>query len=84
MSQRRVFKVVFVNQGKIYELYAKRVDQGSLYGFVEVADLQFDDRSTVVLDPSAEKQGRVFRRYLHLHTDARRGSDRRSGETWHR
>ncbi len=35
----RVFRVAFVNQGKVYEIYARRVRQGEFYGFVEAADL---------------------------------------------
>jgi len=34
LSRRRVYKVVFFNQGKVYELFAERVDSSHLYGFV--------------------------------------------------
>jgi hypothetical protein len=45
---KTLYKVTFLNHGKIYELYAGRVASGSLWGFTEVADLQFDvhDRGT--------------------------------------
>jgi hypothetical protein len=72
MSRRRIFKVIFVNQGKIYELYARRVDQGSLYGFVEVEELQFNERSAVVVDPAEERLKEEFagvtRTYLPMHS----------------
>ncbi|MBV2136437.1 MAG: DUF1820 family protein [Candidatus Thiodiazotropha sp. (ex Ctena orbiculata)] len=51
----RVFKVTFLNQGKVYEIFAKTVRQGELYGFVEVEGLIFQETSSVVVDPSAEK-----------------------------
>ncbi len=51
----RVFKVVFVNQGKVYEIYAKSVRQGELYGFIEVESLLFDQSSTLLVDPSEER-----------------------------
>jgi hypothetical protein len=51
----RVYRVVFLNQGKVYEVYAKRVQQGELYGFVEVEELIFEDASSVLVDPSEEK-----------------------------
>ncbi|MEW8508314.1 MAG: DUF1820 family protein [Candidatus Thiodiazotropha sp.] len=51
----RVYKVTFLNQGKVYEIFAKTVRQGELYGFVEVEDLIFKETSSVVVDPSAEK-----------------------------
>ena len=43
----RIFKVTFVNQGKVYEIYAEDVTQGSLFGFVEVRSLLFGERSKV-------------------------------------
>jgi len=51
----RVFRICFLNQGKVYEIYAKRVQQGELYGFVEVQDLLFDDSSKLLVDPSTER-----------------------------
>ncbi len=60
MSQRRIFKIIFINQGKIYELYARSVAQGALYGFVEVEELQFGERSAVVVDPSEERLKEEF------------------------
>jgi hypothetical protein len=53
--QMRVFRITFLNQGKVYEIYAKRVQQGELYGFVEVQDLLFEESSTVLVDPSTER-----------------------------
>ena len=55
-----MFKVVFVNQGKVYEIYAKSVRQGELYGFVEVENLLFDQSSTLLVDPSEERLKNEF------------------------
>ncbi|MCC7328607.1 MAG: DUF1820 family protein [Gammaproteobacteria bacterium] len=55
MSARRLYKISFVNQGKVYEVYARSVAQGSLFGFIEVEKLVFGTRSTVVLDPAEER-----------------------------
>lgn len=55
VAKKRIFKVVFVNQGKVYEIYARRVSQGDLYGFVQVEDLIFGEKSAVVIDPSEER-----------------------------
>jgi hypothetical protein len=51
----RVFRITFLNQGKVYEIYAKRIQQGELYGFVEVQDLLFEQSSKVLVDPSTER-----------------------------
>ena len=57
----RVFRICFVNQGKVYEIYAKRVQQGELYGFVEVRDLLFEDSSKLLVDPSTERLKTEFK-----------------------
>lgn len=54
-SRRRVYKVIFFNQGKVYELFAERVDSSHLYGFVEASGLFFDTDSKVVVDPTEER-----------------------------
>jgi hypothetical protein len=55
MASSHIFKIMFVNQGKVYEVYARKVGQGRLFGFVEVEDLTFGERSAVLLDPGEER-----------------------------
>lgn len=55
MAQDHLYRVRFVNQDKVYEIYAKSVYQGDLYGFVIVEELVFDTQTVVVVDPSEEK-----------------------------
>ena len=43
MAEKRVYKVVFSNHGTIYEVYARNVHQGALYGFIEVEGLLFGE-----------------------------------------
>ena len=50
-----LFRVRFVSQDQVYELYAKRVFQSDLLGFVALEGFVFDTATTVVLDPSEEK-----------------------------
>lgn len=54
-QSRSVYRIIYVNQGKIYEIYAHKVKQGELYGFVEIEDLIFGAQSKMVVDPSEEK-----------------------------
>ena len=55
MASSHIFKIMFVNQGKVYEVYARKVGQGRLFGFIEVEGLVFGTRSAVLLDPGEEK-----------------------------
>jgi len=63
-----LYKVTFLNHGKIYELYARSVSSGSLWGFTEIAGLVFDVHEGVVVDPTEERLRDEFgnTRVLHL------------------
>ncbi len=73
--KRSVFKVVFFNQGKVYEVYAKGVSQSGMYGFVEVEGLIFGERSAVLVDPAEERLKSEFegvsRTYIPMHAVVR-------------
>ena len=72
MAASHIFKVLFVNQGKVYEIYARKVSHGNLFGFIEVEELVFGERSSVVVDPGEEKIKAEFnevkRTYLPMHS----------------
>jgi hypothetical protein len=74
---------MFVNQGKVYEIYARKVSHGGLFGFVEVEELVFGERSTVVLDPAEERIKSEFagvkRSYLPLQSIVRIDEVRKQG-----
>ncbi|HHJ40247.1 MAG: hypothetical protein AXA67_06905 [Methylothermaceae bacteria B42] len=71
MATKQIFKVAFVNQNQVYEIYAKRVYQGDLYGFVVVEDFVFGEASSIVVDPSEEKLKAEFenvkRSFIPMH-----------------
>lgn len=83
MAASHIFKIMFVNQGKIYEVYARKVSHGGLFGFVEIEELVFGERSSVVLDPGEERIKSEFagvkRSYLPLHSVLRIDEVRKQG-----
>jgi len=50
-----IYKITFLNKGEVYEVFVKQVYQSELYGFIEVEDYVFNERTQVVVDPSEEK-----------------------------
>ncbi len=72
MATSHIFRIMFVNQGKVYEVYARKVSHGELFGFIEVEELVFGERSSVVLDPSEERIKGEFdgvkRSFLPMHS----------------
>ena len=71
MPARELYKVIFVNQGKVYEIYARSIDQGSLFGFIEIEELVFGERTSLVVDPSEERLKTEFesvkRTFIPMH-----------------
>lgn len=64
----KLYKVTFLNHGRVYELYAGRVSSGVLWGFAEVADLVFDVHDGLLIDPTEERLRNEFgnTKVLHL------------------
>ncbi|GAB5497956.1 MAG: DUF1820 family protein [Pseudohongiellaceae bacterium] len=54
-NSSEIYKITFLNKGQVYEVFVKHVYQSDLYGFIEIEDFVFDERSQVVVDPSEEK-----------------------------
>jgi hypothetical protein len=71
-DHKKIFKVVFFSQGQVYEVYAKSVGQGGLFGFVEVEGLLFGEKTSAIVDPSEESLKREFdgveRTYIPMHS----------------
>ncbi|MGD2117497.1 MAG: DUF1820 family protein [Chromatiales bacterium] len=56
----KIFRISFINQGKVYQLHAESVQQADLYGFVQLSGLIFGETSSVVIDPAEEKLKNEF------------------------
>ena len=70
-AAKHIYRVAFINQGKVYEIYCRKVGQGGLFGFIEIEDMQFGARTSVVVDPGEDKLKSEFegvkRTYIPLH-----------------
>ena len=61
MSKKGIYKILFIQTGEIYEIYAKSIYQSDMYGFIEVEDYLFDQNSQIVVDTSEEKLKNEFK-----------------------
>ncbi len=72
MKKSVLFKITFVNQESIYEVYARSVTESSLFGFLEVEELVFGEQTALVVDPSEERLKMEFsgvhRTYIPIHS----------------
>ena len=75
MSKKPIYKVIFHNQGKIYEIYARNVQQGAIFGFIEIEKLVFGEKNALVVDPTEENLksefNHVTRTYIPMHSVVR-------------
>ncbi len=71
MSEDTIFRISFLNHGEIYEIFARSVGQGGLFGFVEIEELIFGERTKIVIDTSEERLKTEFegvhRTYIPMH-----------------
>lgn len=72
MAKQPTYRVVFYNQGQIYEVFARQIYQSDLMGFIEVEDFVFGERTQVIVDPAEEKLKTEFsgvkRSYIPMHS----------------
>ena len=72
MSEVPIFRVIFMNQNEVFEIYARQIYQSEMFGFIEVEEFMFGERSQMVVDPSEERLKAQFsgvkRTYIPMHS----------------
>ncbi len=67
MNESILYKIIFFNRSKVYELYARDVFSSDIYGFICVAELVFDNKQRIVIDPAEDKIRDEFANVNILH-----------------
>jgi len=60
MANQPVYKVIFQNGSQVFEVFARQIYQSDMWGFVEVEEFVFGERSQILVDPSEEKLKNEF------------------------
>lgn len=72
MSKKSLYRITFANQEAIYEIYARKVCESEMFGFLEVEDFVFGENTSLVVDPSEERLKIEFndvkRTYIPMHS----------------
>ena len=81
---KSVYKIIFIQLGEIYEVFAKQIYQSDMYGFIEVEEYIFNKDKQLVVDPSTEKLKKEFakveRSYIPMNAILRIDEVRETGE----
>lgn len=55
MTNHVLYRITFAYLDAVYEIYAQKMSESSLFGFLEVEDFVFGENSDLVVDPSEER-----------------------------
>ncbi|MAV17147.1 MAG: DUF1820 family protein [Gammaproteobacteria bacterium] len=84
MNMKSVYKIIFIQLGEIYEVFAKQIYQSDMYGFIEVEEYIFNKDKQLVVDPSSEKLKNEFseveRSYIPINAILRIDEVKEGGE----
>ena len=83
MKSKSVYKIIFMQLGEVYEVFAKQIFQSDMYGFIEVENYIFNKDKQLVVDPSSEKLKNEFsdvqRSYIPMNAIIRNGGRTEDG-----
>ena len=84
MAKKTTYRITFHNQGKVFEVFARNVHQSGIFGFIEIEDIIFGEKTTVVVDPSEEHLKSEFagvtRTYIPMHSVIRIDEVEKAGQ----
>ena len=67
MSGKSIYKISFINQDKVYEVYARQVGPSGIMGFIEIAEMVFGEKSSLLVDPGEESLKSEFKGVKRSH-----------------
>lgn len=61
MNKKKLYRLTFLTHwGSVCEVYARNINEGEIYGFIEVEDFIFGENTSVVIDPAEERLKNEF------------------------
>lgn len=71
MPKKSLYRLIFANQDVVYEIYARKIVESELFGFLEVEEFAFGETTSLVVDPSEERLklefNHVKRTFIPIH-----------------
>jgi hypothetical protein len=55
MSNKSLYRISFTYLDAIYEMYARKIHESDMFGFIVIEDFVFGEETTLVLDPAEER-----------------------------
>ncbi len=71
MTNKILYRVTFAYLDAVYEIYAQKVGESEMFGFLVVEDFVFGENTSLVVDPAEERLKLEFnsvkRTYIPMH-----------------
>ena len=61
MAEQYIFKVNYISDEEVYEIFCESVSASDMYGFICLEDFIFGEASHLVIDPSEERIKNEFK-----------------------
>lgn len=55
MTSKTLYRILFTHIDSIYEIYARKIHESDMFGFLLVEDFVFGENTSLVVDPSEER-----------------------------
>lgn len=72
MTNKTLYRVTFAYLDAVYEIYARKIHESDMFGFLVVEDFVFGENTALVVDPSEERLKLEFngvkRTYIPMHS----------------
>ena len=72
MANKTLYRVTFAYLDSVYEIYAHKIHESDMFGFLVVEDFVFGENSSLVVDPSEERLKLEFngvkRTFIPMHS----------------
>ncbi|ATW01959.1 hypothetical protein CCU22_01980 [Candidatus Legionella polyplacis] len=83
MLKKSLYRITFSNQDVVYEIYASKISESEIFGFIEVEDFIFGETTSFIVDPSEERLkiefGSVLRTFIPMNSIFRIDEVRKRG-----
>lgn len=55
MTNKTLYRITFANLDAVYEIYARKIHESDMFGFLVAEDFVFGENTSLVVDPAEER-----------------------------
>ena len=55
MAHKTLYRITFATLDDVYEIYARKIHESDMFGFILIEDIVFGENTSLVVDPAEER-----------------------------